>query len=190
MELISGSLIATSDHISGHQRNHTSGQAPPYPHLMVKNASQILADNVRGLMKGAGDISQREASKRAGISQSSLGYVLNYRDAQDRHATTGTIEALAKAFELEPWQLLAPELGAKLQGKVKPAIVDRQLLADSLATAMHAFRTSRKLPTEVHIAAAATFVYVHVQTGKRMKDAEQAVQSLLAKAGDVVPDFK
>jgi len=154
---------------------------------MQSSATLTLAENVKALMQRAGNISQVELARRSGVSKSALGYLLNYRDAQDRHATTQTVEAVAKAFGLEPWQLLAPNLGEAVA--VQAPAIDAALLAKSLTTAMDAFRAQKRMPADQHLAAAAAYVYTYVSTGKRMKEAEKAVQKLLEKAGDSAPSF-
>lgn len=72
-----------------------------------------LADNVRRLMAAQG-WSHTELAKRAGISQRAVSYLINYKDAQDRHPTTGTIERIAEAFGLQVWQLMIPSLPLEL----------------------------------------------------------------------------
>jgi transcriptional regulator with XRE-family HTH domain len=80
---------------------------------MESNPTLALADNVRRLMADTG-LSQEGLAKRAGISQRAVGYLVNYRDAQDRHPTTQTIAAIALAFDLEVWQLMMPNLPFEL----------------------------------------------------------------------------
>lgn len=85
--------------------------------------------------------------------------------------------------------------GERKAGAVKPPrssapVVDQRLLASALTAAMTVFRAHHRLPTETQIAAAVAYIYSHVQAGKRMRDAVESVQSLLARAGDTVPDFK
>lgn len=80
---------------------------------MERNPTLALADNVHRLMADAG-LSQEGLAKRAGISQRAVGYLVNYRDAQDRHPTTQTIAAIAQAFDLEVWQLMMPNLPLEL----------------------------------------------------------------------------
>lgn len=57
---------------------------------------------------------QRELAARAGISQRSVGYLINYKDGQDHHPTTQTVEAIAGAFGVDPWQLMIPNLPLEL----------------------------------------------------------------------------
>jgi transcriptional regulator with XRE-family HTH domain len=80
---------------------------------MQSSATLDLVENVRRLMKDEG-WSQTELAKRAGISQRAVSYLLNYRDAQDRHPTTETIEGIAGAFGLQVWQLMIPDLPLEL----------------------------------------------------------------------------
>lgn len=68
-----------------------------------------LADNVRRLKqhRGWGLV---ELARRAGVSKSALGYLINYKDRNDRHPTMETVEGVARAFDLELWQLMVPDL--------------------------------------------------------------------------------
>jgi len=73
---------------------------PPKPRDM-------LAQNLTALMAGKIDKESQSALKRrSGVAQSTIGRILkgqvNYR--------IETVAALAKAFNLEPWQLLVPNL--------------------------------------------------------------------------------
>ncbi|HET6631553.1 MAG TPA: helix-turn-helix transcriptional regulator [Rhodanobacteraceae bacterium] len=80
---------------------------------MHNDATLAIRDNVRRLMNDRG-MSQRALAKAAGVSQSSVGYLLRYRDINDRHPTTSTIEAIAGAFGVQTWQLLIPEMPLEL----------------------------------------------------------------------------
>ncbi len=59
-------------------------------------------------------MSQRELAKEAGISQSAVGFLLRYSDMNDRHPTTSTVEAIAKAFSIRAWQLMIPDAPLEL----------------------------------------------------------------------------
>lgn len=75
---------------------------------MKNTATLAIRDNVQRLMQDRG-MSQRELAKLAGISQSAVGYLLRYKDVNDRHPTTSTIEAIAGVFGLQAWQLMIPD---------------------------------------------------------------------------------
>lgn len=72
---------------------------------MRSELAAALAENTKKLMLERG-WSQRELAKRAHLSQMGVNYVLNYRDASDRHATIDKVEALALAFGVAPHRLL------------------------------------------------------------------------------------
>ncbi len=100
---------------------------------MKIRAAMALANNVKRLMDER-SWSQRELAKRADVSQRSVGYVINYRDDGDRHATVETVERLAGAFGLRTDQLLidglstsAPQnfLSLVKRTKVQPHNADR-----------------------------------------------------------------
>jgi transcriptional regulator with XRE-family HTH domain len=92
---------------------HNCAGAGAYANQMQSNVTHALVDNVRRLMAHA-EWTQRELAQRAGISQRAVGYLINYKDGQDRHPTTQTVEAIAVAFEIEAWQLMMPNLPLEL----------------------------------------------------------------------------
>lgn len=59
----------------------------------------VVADNVRNLK---GEESATQLGKRSGVGRRTVDRLLESTHA----ATLDTIEALAKAFSVEPWQLL------------------------------------------------------------------------------------
>lgn len=77
---------------------------------MRNETTIVIRDNVRRLMLAHGKMSQRELAKLAGIAQSSVSYITTYEDEHDRHPTSATIEAVARAFNVEPWQLMIPDV--------------------------------------------------------------------------------
>lgn len=91
---------------SAGKHNCASGSA--YATRMQSKATLALRDNVARLMEHTG-MSQRELAKEAGISQRAVGYLLQYKDINDRHPTTSTIEAVAQVFNLDAWQLMIPD---------------------------------------------------------------------------------
>lgn len=67
----------------------------------------ILAQNLQALMKAHGAIStQAKLGLAAGVDQRTIGRILNC----ERAPTASQIEKIAKAFNIEPWQLLLPQL--------------------------------------------------------------------------------
>lgn len=163
---------------------------------MQSNCTITLRDNVRRLMDQHG-WSQRKLAEASGLSQAGIGYLLRYKDGQDRHPTTETIDGLAKAFELDAWQLFVPNLpmtGLSLRhaANAKPPApsMDSKLMAKCVVTAMEVFRAARRVPSDQQLAAATSFVYTHVTSGKRIKDAEKAVKDMLTRAGSGEPVFK
>jgi transcriptional regulator with XRE-family HTH domain len=72
---------------------------------MKSDMALALAANTKKLMIER-EWSQRELAKRAGLSQTAIGFVTRYQDANDRHAGLDTIEALARAFHVHAAELL------------------------------------------------------------------------------------
>lgn len=67
---------------------------------------QALATNVRRRMNADEALnSQPKLAGKAGISKSTVGYVLG----AENDATIGTVAALARAFGCEPWELLVAD---------------------------------------------------------------------------------
>ena len=68
---------------------------------------KTLAANLAALMQASSEMpSQSAVAKRAGMDQRTVGRILN-----EEHSPTITqLERLARAFGLEPWQLLVPSL--------------------------------------------------------------------------------
>lgn len=93
--------------------------------------SQILADNLRKLMKASKDLtSQADVGAKAGVNQRTVGRILN----QEHFPTLDILEAIAGVFKLEPWQLLVPNLD--------PSNPPAAPLTRSEADAMTAIRTA------------------------------------------------
>lgn len=79
------------------------------------NASQsalAFAANVRERMREL-ELSQEALAKLSGVSKSAIGYVINYRDAQSRHATLDTVDALGRALDRTPRDLITPRIAAR-----------------------------------------------------------------------------
>lgn len=76
--------------------------------VLSKTTTQlVLAANLKRLMADHPDLGTQAAlSKRCRIAQSTVARILSANQA----AQIDSLEALAKAFRLEPWQLLVPDL--------------------------------------------------------------------------------
>lgn len=85
---------------------------PDYDFQMTKtkNLRHILADNLKAL-KANHQLSQTKIAKltKGAMDQTTVGRI----ERADIATTVDMINALALAFELEPWQLLTPELDPK-----------------------------------------------------------------------------
>lgn len=101
------------EHNCAASNKHNCAEACAYAFWMQTNVTLALADNVRRLMAHTGWV-QRELASRAGISQRAVGYLINYKDGQDRHPTTQTVAAIANAFDLETWQLMMPNFPVEM----------------------------------------------------------------------------
>jgi transcriptional regulator with XRE-family HTH domain len=71
--------------------------------------ARLLATNLETLMQvRAGLHTQAAVAKAASVDQRTVGRILKCEHAP----TLAQVEKLAKAFSLQPWQLLAPDLDA------------------------------------------------------------------------------
>ena len=79
--------------------------------MQKTSLKQTLALNVQSLMERKPELSsQAKVGAKAKIDQKTVSRILNAT-----HATTlDKLEALAAAMHVEPWQLIAPKLGADL----------------------------------------------------------------------------
>ena len=68
----------------------------------------VLALNLKALMDDR-KMSQMEVHRRSKIAQSSIGRILRQEVAAD----LDTLAAIARAFDLDPWQLLVPNIDPK-----------------------------------------------------------------------------
>lgn len=73
--------------------------------MKIKNARTIFAENLAALMTAKGH-SQGFLHKKIGVSQSTIGRALSGETA----STIDTIEAIAKFYDLDPWQMLVEKL--------------------------------------------------------------------------------
>lgn len=83
----------------------------------------ILAANLKVLME-ARNLSQMELHRRSKVSQSTVGRILRQAVAAD----LDTLAALARALDLDPWQLLIPNLDPREPPALQPiSIREREL---------------------------------------------------------------
>lgn len=71
--------------------------------------AQVFADNVQRIVKEQFDSNQTAAAKAWGMHQRTLGRVINGEQA----ANLRTVEEIATALHMEPWQLLIKEVEYK-----------------------------------------------------------------------------
>lgn len=74
--------------------------------MNASKSALALAANVRQRMLER-TLSQEALAKLSGVSKSAIGYAINYKDAQSRHATLDTVDALAKALSIAPKDLIS-----------------------------------------------------------------------------------
>jgi len=96
-------------------RNHNRGKSVHYSAWMENEATLALADNVRRIMEHK-EWTLVDLARLTGVSKSALGYLVNYKDGNDRHPTTKTIEGIAAAVGIPLWQLMMPGLPMELLG--------------------------------------------------------------------------
>jgi transcriptional regulator with XRE-family HTH domain len=70
----------------------------------------VLSANLKTLMGASEWASQRKLAAKAGIDQRTVGRILN----MEHSPNLAQVDKLAEVFGVQPWQLLAPELGAGL----------------------------------------------------------------------------
>lgn len=153
------------------------GPTPSTIARMGKTATEILRDNIRRLMDARG-WSEPALSKKSGVSQSRINYLLNYRDTNDRHPSTLTVEQIATAFGLQAWQLMCP-----VEAQPVPEPLDAELLRDSIREAADAYRSRGMLIDDERLAGAAAFLYRRVRDGLSLRSATDVVKQELLRFG-------
>ncbi len=84
---------------------------------MAKNRTsrEVIAKNLFHLMESAPHLnSQPKVAARSGLGQTSIGRILR----TEAGATVDSLDAIAKAFGIEPWHLLVPNLDPHCLPKV------------------------------------------------------------------------
>ena len=76
----------------------------------VIDAQETLVANLLALMQANPEThgTQAKVAQRSGVAQTTVGRILRKR----HHPTTEVLQGLARAFEVQAWQLLAPGLKA------------------------------------------------------------------------------
>lgn len=73
----------------------------------MKNINEIVADNLSRLMDHVPELdSQGKLHKKSKVAQSTIGRTLR----KETSITVENLASIAYAFELQPWQLLVPDL--------------------------------------------------------------------------------
>lgn len=75
--------------------------------MKVSPSAVAIAARVKTAMRDRG-LTQEALAKLSGVSKSAIGYLVNYRDAGDRHAALDTVDAIARALDVPVATLLAP----------------------------------------------------------------------------------
>lgn len=85
---------------------------------------EILANNLKRLMAAHETLkTQAAVGKACGINQRTVGYIIN----QEHSCGLKQLEAIAQAFDLQPWQLLVPNLDPKSPPVCEFTKVERDL---------------------------------------------------------------
>ena len=72
-------------------------------------AMQAFASNVRRLMGHLG-WTQSKLEAESGVAQTTVSNLLRYGSTAEKVSTLETVEAIAKAFRVEPWKLQIPDV--------------------------------------------------------------------------------
>ncbi|AMU17543.1 hypothetical protein A3203_32730 [Burkholderia cenocepacia] len=80
------------------------------------DTQKILAENLTALLERRPDISRLNLSKQIQVADGTLGRI-KYGNG---NPTVDVLERIARFFRVEPWQLLAPNLGAQLMRSESP----------------------------------------------------------------------
>jgi transcriptional regulator with XRE-family HTH domain len=94
-------------------------------------AKTILADNLSRAMK-LGSVktrSQLGLKTASGVAQATIGRILR----SETDATIDTVQALARALDLEGWHLLVPDLDPKNPPSLKKMTLEGEDLASEVA---------------------------------------------------------
>lgn len=105
-------------------------------HVAVhRSAKAVLSDNLKRLMDRPGqELTQAEVGKRGSIPQRTVGRIKN----GEVEATLGNLQALGKAFGLQAWQLLVPDLDPSNPPMLRAMTDQERALYERLRAALKA----------------------------------------------------
>jgi hypothetical protein len=96
--------------VAGQSKGNLPSPQEPVPNVQsyysLMDPRDILSDNIKSLMHHHGIASQNALSKLAKIDQTTIGRMLAKRHA----AQVDKIQAIARVFDLDTWQMLVPHL--------------------------------------------------------------------------------
>lgn len=93
---------------------------------MKKDAATVLAENLDRLMNSRPPRpSQKAVAQKAGIDQKTVSRILS----KSVSTSISAVEALARIWELKPWQMLFPDLDPKAPPVVPRTTAERRLYA-------------------------------------------------------------
>lgn len=103
-----------------------------------RSPKTVLSDNLkRNMDRKPGKLSQAEIGRRGGLPQRTVGRIKN----GEVEATLGNLQALAKAFGLQPWQLLVPDLDVSNPPMLRAMSEHERALYDRLHAALQALES-------------------------------------------------
>lgn len=113
-----------------------SGKATELP---ASRAARLLAQNIDRLMASDPDLSSNpKLSLKTKLTTSTLSRIRNAKV----EATVGSVEAIAKAFGIEPWELLVPGFNPKNRPTLQPISEQERKLYQRLAEAVKEIKES------------------------------------------------
>lgn len=96
----------------------------------VSATAGILAENLGKLMASHAPLSSNpKLSEKTGLTTSTLSRIRNAKV----DATVGTLEQLAKAFQVQPWEMLVPGFDPKNRPALAPVTEQERALYAKLA---------------------------------------------------------
>lgn len=99
------------------------------PVNLPNDSRGVLARNVEALMNSREDRnSQPKVAERAGMAQSTVGRILR----AEVWATLENIDGLAKAFRVQPWQLLTPNLDPQSMPQLLTSVTPQERFRDDV----------------------------------------------------------
>ena len=111
----------------------------------VIDAQETLVENLRALMQANPQThgTQAKVAQRSGVDQTTVGRILR----KCHHPTTEVLQGLARAFEVQTWQLLAP--GLKATRLLSPFALDMAEMIDKNLAARGAQEAREAIRAEI-----------------------------------------